>query len=124
MSFQRTATKCTLQMEPTTTIPDVTSENAVSDAMMLSPRPHQPHQDRLTPGLPDLCHSLPQPLTNTSISCTFDPKPNPAVPVSTPTAMTKVTPVPTPSSSPSVTPVQPQRSGCAHTAPKHLIMLM
>ena len=48
--------------EPSTTIPDATSRNAVSDAMMLSPRPHQPHQNRLRPGFPHLCHSLPQPL--------------------------------------------------------------
>ena len=34
------------------------------------------------------------------------PEPNPAVPVSTPTAMSKVTPVPTPSSTQSVAPVQ------------------
>ena len=60
MSFQRTATKYTLKMEPSTTIPDATSGNAVLDAMMLSLRPHQLHQNRLTPGFPDLCHSLPQ----------------------------------------------------------------
>ena len=60
-SFQRTATKYTLQMESIASIPDATSGNAVSDAMTLSPRPHQPHQNRLIPGFPDLCHSLPQP---------------------------------------------------------------
>ena len=30
--------------------------------MMLSPRPHQQHQNRLTPSFPNLCHSLPQPI--------------------------------------------------------------
>ena len=38
------------------------SGKAVSNATILSPRPHQPHQNRLTPGFPDLCHNLPQPL--------------------------------------------------------------
>ena len=52
------------------------------------------------------------------------PEPNPAVPVSTPTAMPKVTPVPTSTSTLSVVPVQPQQSGHAHTAPKCLIMEM
>ena len=57
-----TATKYALQMERSTTIPNAIFRNAVSDALMLSPRPHQPHWNRLTPGFPDLCHSLPQPL--------------------------------------------------------------
>ena len=37
------------------------------------------------------------------------PEPYPAVPVSTPTAMPKVTPLPTPTSTLSVTPVQPSK---------------
>ena len=61
MSFLRTATKYALEMEPSTTVPDATSGNAVSDAMMLSPRLQQPHWNRLTPGFQALCHSLPQP---------------------------------------------------------------
>ena len=51
-------------------------------------------------------------------------EPNPAVPVSTPTAVPKVNPVPTPASTLSVAPVQPQQSGHALTAPKHLITEM
>ena len=61
MSFQRTATKYALQMKPSTAIPDATSRNAVSEAMMLIPRPHQPHWNRHIPGFSDPCHSLPQP---------------------------------------------------------------
>ena len=65
LSFPRTATKDTLQMEPSATIPDAISGNTVSNAMMLNLRPHQLHQphqpywNRLTQGSPDLCHSLP-----------------------------------------------------------------
>ena len=71
MSFQRTATKYILQMEPSTAIPDATSGYAVSDTMMLSPRPHQPHGNRLTPGFTDLCHNHSM---NTTISYTYDPR--------------------------------------------------
>ena len=95
-------------MEPSTAIPDATSGNTVSNAMMLSLRPHQLHWNRLTPSFLDLCHSLPQPFNehHTSVA-PVTPEPNPAVPVSTPTAMPKVTPVPTPTSTPGVVPVQP-----------------
>ena len=72
MSFQRTAIKYALQMEPSTAIPDAISGNAVPDAMILSLRPHQPHQNRLTPGFPaTACHNH---STNTAISCTHDPR--------------------------------------------------
>ena len=51
-----------LQMNTSTAIPDATSGKAVSNTMMLSLRPHQPHQNRVTPSFPDLCHNLLQPL--------------------------------------------------------------
>ena len=60
VSFQRKATKYALQMEPSTAIPDASSRNTVSNAMMLSQRPYQPHWNRLTAGFPDPCQSLPQ----------------------------------------------------------------
>ena len=62
MSFPRTATRYRLQMIPCLTIPDATSRNTVSNAMMLFLKPPQPCQNRLTLGFPDLCHSLPQQL--------------------------------------------------------------
>ena len=77
MSFQRTATKYTLQMEPSTAIRDATSKNTVSSATMLSLSPHQPHQNRLTPGFPDLCHNH---STNITISYTCDPRTKPCCP--------------------------------------------
>ena len=46
------------------------------------------------------------------------PEPKPAVPVSTPTAISKVNPVLTPTTALSVAPVQPQRSGHTHAVPK------
>ena len=73
MSFLRTATKYALQMEPSTAGADAISGNTVSDTMMLSQRPHQPHQNRLTPGFPDLCHSLPQPFNEHH--CQLHPSP-------------------------------------------------
>ena len=60
-------------MEPSTVISDATSRNAVSDAMMLSQRPHQPPQNSLTPGFPDLCCSLPEPLNEHHNQFTSDP---------------------------------------------------
>ena len=61
----------TLQIEPSIGIPDVIFRNAVSNVMMLCLRLPQLHENRLTPGFPDLYHSLPQ-LFNTTIACPHD----------------------------------------------------
>ena len=67
-------------MEPSTAIPDATFGNAVSNAMVLSLRPHQPYQNRLMPGFPDLYYSFPCHSMNTTISCTCDPRTKPCCP--------------------------------------------
>ena len=82
MSFQRTVIKYALQMEPCTALSEATSGNLVSNAMMLSPRPHHPHQNRLTPGFPDLCHSLPQPLCEHHTQLYLWPRTKPCCPSS------------------------------------------
>ena len=80
MSFQRTTTKYALQMAPSTAIPDATPSNLVSDAMMLSPRPHQPHQNgsyQVSQTCATACHNHSM---NTTISCTNDSKPKSCCP--------------------------------------------
>ena len=76
-----------MQMEPSTAIPDATSENAVSNAMILSLRPHQPHWNRLTPGSQTCATACHKHSMNTTVVAPVTPEPNPAVPVSTPTVM-------------------------------------
>ena len=80
MSVQRTVTKCTLQMEPSTAIPEATSGKAVSNATMLRPRPHQ-HIGTGSHQVSQTCATAcPNHSTNTKISCTCDPRTKPYSP--------------------------------------------
>ena len=90
VSFPRIATRYALLMEPSITIPDVTSGNAVSNAMMLCLKPPHPHSGQAHTLFPK---PVPQSATTTQQTqqsiVPVTPEPGPDVPVSTPTATPK-----------------------------------
>ena len=112
-------------MEPSITMPDITSGNEVSNIMILCLKPPSSTSEQAHTRFP---RPVLQPTTNDYQApqpvVPMTPKPKPAVPVSTPATTPQVTPLSTPTTTPSVASMQPQRSGHDLTAPKCLVTEM